>query len=187
MWLILATVATASPRQSFVTVRFSFDGEPTVNSQGELAVARLEAAPRVEAVAAASLKCGRIFLRRVRPADAEPVFKLCGFFQSAEVPRTHKTGSPFSCSEDRLLFPERKEYTSLMQRLTLPVILESDQDGYFVSCPALQGCYSQGETYEEAMANIKDAMRLHLEDRLANGEEIPEAVSVSLSTVEVSV
>jgi predicted RNase H-like HicB family nuclease len=74
-----------------------------------------------------------------------------------------------------------------MQRLTLPVILESDPDGYFVSCPALQGCYSQGETYEEAMANIKDAMRLHLEDRLANGEEFPEAVSVSLSTVEVSV
>ena len=74
-----------------------------------------------------------------------------------------------------------------MLRLTLPVILEGDQDGYFVSCPALQGCYSQGATYEEAMANIKDAMRLHLEDRLANGEEIPEAVSVSLSTVEVSV
>jgi len=74
-----------------------------------------------------------------------------------------------------------------MQRFTLPVIIEGDQDGYFVSCPALQGCYSQGETYEEAMANIKDAMRLHLEDRLANGEEIPEAVSVSLSTVEVSV
>ena len=74
-----------------------------------------------------------------------------------------------------------------MQRLTLPVILEGDQDGYFVSCPALQGCYSQGETYEEAMTNIKDAMRLHLEDRLANGEEIPEAVSVSLSTVELSI
>ena len=74
-----------------------------------------------------------------------------------------------------------------MQRLTLPVILESDADGYFVSCPALQGCYSQGETYEEAMANIKDAMRLHLEDCLANGEEVPEPVSVSLSTVEVTV
>jgi predicted RNase H-like HicB family nuclease len=74
-----------------------------------------------------------------------------------------------------------------MQRLTFPVILEGDQDGYFVSCPALQGCYSQGETYEEAMANIKDAVRLHVEDRLANGEEIPEALSVSLSTVEVSV
>jgi predicted RNase H-like HicB family nuclease len=74
-----------------------------------------------------------------------------------------------------------------MPRLTLPVILESDEDGYFVSCPALQGCYSQGETYEEAMANIKDAMQLHIEDRLANGEEVPEPVSVSLSTVEITV
>ncbi len=74
-----------------------------------------------------------------------------------------------------------------MQRLTLPVILESDEGGYFVSCPALQGCYSQGETYEEAMANIKDAIRLHIEDRLANGEEVPEPVSVSLSTVELTV
>ena len=74
-----------------------------------------------------------------------------------------------------------------MHRLTLPVILESDEDGYFVSCPALQGCYSHGETYEEAMANIKAAMRLHLEDRLASGEEVPEPVSVSLSTVEITV
>jgi predicted RNase H-like HicB family nuclease len=37
------------------------------------------------------------------------------------------------------------------------------------------------------MANIKDAMRLHLEDRLANGEEVPEPISVSLSTVEITV
>ena len=74
-----------------------------------------------------------------------------------------------------------------MQHLTLPVIVESDEDGHFVTCPLLQGCYSQGETYEEAIANIKDAIRLHLEDRLADGEEIPQAVSVSLSTVEVAV
>jgi predicted RNase H-like HicB family nuclease len=74
-----------------------------------------------------------------------------------------------------------------MQHLTLPIIVESDQDGYFVTCPPLQGCYSQGETYEEAIANIKDAIQLHLEDRMAGGEEIPQAVSVSLSTVEVAV
>jgi len=65
--------------------------------------------------------------------------------------------------------------------------VEADSDGYFVSCPALQGCYSQGETYEEAVKNIKDAIRLHIEDRLAAGEEVPENVSVSLSTVEVAV
>jgi len=74
-----------------------------------------------------------------------------------------------------------------MQHLTLPIIVEGDPDGYFVNCPALQGCYSQGETYEEAIANIKDAIRLHVEDRLADGEEIPQQVSVSLSTVEIAV
>jgi len=48
-----------------------------------------------------------------------------------------------------------------MSDFTLPVVVEADEDGYYVSCPALQGCYSQGETYEEAIANIKDAIRAH--------------------------
>jgi len=74
-----------------------------------------------------------------------------------------------------------------MKHLTFPIIVEADSDGYYVSCPALQGCYSQGDTYEEAVTNIKDAIRLHVEDRLANGEEMPEHVAVSLSTVEVAV
>jgi predicted RNase H-like HicB family nuclease len=74
-----------------------------------------------------------------------------------------------------------------MKHLTLPIVVEKDSDGYFVSCPALQGCYSQGDTYEEAVANIKDAIRLHIEDHLADGEEIPEYTTVSLSTVEVAV
>jgi len=73
-----------------------------------------------------------------------------------------------------------------MTQLTLPIIIESDSDGYFVSCPSLQGCYSQGDTYEEAVENIKDAVRSHIEDRIADGEEIPQ-VSVSLSTVEIAV
>jgi predicted RNase H-like HicB family nuclease len=74
-----------------------------------------------------------------------------------------------------------------MKRLTLPIVVEGDTSGYFVSCPSLQGCYSQGDTYEEAVENIKDAIRLHIEDRLANGEEVPEHVSVSVSTVEIAV
>jgi predicted RNase H-like HicB family nuclease len=74
-----------------------------------------------------------------------------------------------------------------MKHVTLPVVVEGDSDGYYVSCPSLQGCYSQGDAYEQAIENIKDAIRLHLEDRLANGEEIPEQVSVSLATVEVAV
>lgn len=62
-----------------------------------------------------------------------------------------------------------------MNRLTLPIIIEGDAEGYFVSCPALQGCYSQGDTYEEAVENIKDAIRLHIEDRLADGGSDPYA------------
>lgn len=76
--------------------------------------------------------------------------------------------------------------TLVLKNITLPIVIEGDADGYFVSCPALQGCYSQGDTYEEAVENIKDAVRLHIEDRIADGEEIPQ-VSVSLSTVEIVV
>ena len=74
-----------------------------------------------------------------------------------------------------------------MKILALSITVESDEDGYFVSCPALQGCYSQGDTYEDAIENIKDAIKLHIENRVNDGEEIPEDVSVSLSTVQVTV
>ena len=87
----------------------------------------------------------------------------------------------------RLARPRHPAYNLLVKHLTLPIVVEADADGYFVSCPALQGCYSQGDTYEQAVDNIKDAIRLHIEDRLADGEELPEPAVVSLSTVEVGV
>jgi predicted RNase H-like HicB family nuclease len=48
----------------------------------------------------------------------------------------------------------------------LAIVIEKDSDGYFAYCPALQGCYTQGETYEETLENIQDAIRLHIQDRL---------------------
>jgi len=66
------------------------------------------------------------------------------------------------------------------------VVIEKDSEDYFAFCPELQGCYTQGNTYEEALENIKDAIRLHVEDRIESGEEIPQAESVSL-TSEVAV
>lgn len=41
--------------------------------------------------------------------------------------------------------------------------------------------------YEEALENIRDAIRLHLEDRLETGEEIPQSKSISLTSLEVTV
>ncbi len=38
------------------------------------------------------------------------------------------------------------------------IIQEAEEGGYIVSCPALPGCHSQGETIEEALENIKEAI-----------------------------
>lgn len=66
------------------------------------------------------------------------------------------------------------------------IVVERDEDGVYVaSCPALQGCYSQGDTYDEAVENLKDAIRLHIEARQNLGEPIP--VEVAIDKVEISV
>ena len=57
------------------------------------------------------------------------------------------------------------------------VVIERDEDGrYLAICPALQGCYTEGETEEEVRELIQDAIRLHVQDRLASGEPIYEEV-----------
>ena len=57
------------------------------------------------------------------------------------------------------------------------VVIELDEDGKFLAiCPALQGCYSEGDTKEEALEMIKDAIKLHIEDRIENGESLYKEV-----------
>lgn len=60
-----------------------------------------------------------------------------------------------------------------MEKFRFFVIIEKDESGYYVFCPELQGCYSQGSTYEEALENIRDSIRLHIEDRLSCGNRFP--------------
>jgi predicted RNase H-like HicB family nuclease len=74
-----------------------------------------------------------------------------------------------------------------MSAYKFSVVIERDMNGYFALCPELQGCYTQGDTYEEVLENIKDAIRLHIEDRIESGEEVPQAESVSLTMMEVAV
>lgn len=56
------------------------------------------------------------------------------------------------------------------------ILIPDETGGYVVEVPSLPGCYSQGETEEEALANIKEAIKLHIEDMLAAGEDIPDDV-----------
>ncbi len=75
---------------------------------------------------------------------------------------------------------------------TYTVILEPDPEvgGYTVLVPALPGCVTEGSTAEEALANVREAIALTLEDLGARGEPIPddradvrvERVSVSLAS-----
>jgi predicted RNase H-like HicB family nuclease len=74
-----------------------------------------------------------------------------------------------------------------MASYRVSVVIEKDSDGYYAFCPELQGCQSQGDTYDEALANIRDAVRLHIQDRLANGEEIPVFESITLTSLDVEV
>jgi predicted RNase H-like HicB family nuclease len=73
-----------------------------------------------------------------------------------------------------------------MRRYTVILTPEREEGGYSVSVPALPGCYTQGETVEEALNNARDAISLYLEDVIASGEPVPEeAAPPELATVEV--
>jgi predicted RNase H-like HicB family nuclease len=64
-----------------------------------------------------------------------------------------------------------------MKEYEFTIVIERDEEGrYLAICPALQGCYTEGETEEEARGLIEDAIRLHVEDRLQTGEPIGEEV-----------
>lgn len=54
------------------------------------------------------------------------------------------------------------------------VILSAEEGGYVVECPSLPGCYSQGETLDEAIANIKEAIALYIELLEEEGRPVPE-------------
>ena len=73
---------------------------------------------------------------------------------------------------------ERKFYSKWKKRIyNFTIIVEKDETGKFLAiCPALQGCYTEGDTIKQAMVLIKDAMRLHIEDRIENNEPIYDEI-----------
>ena len=67
------------------------------------------------------------------------------------------------------------------------VIIERDSAGYYAYCPDLPGCQSQGDSMEEAVSNIREAIALYLET--LSPKELAELTSKEIfsTTVEVSV
>jgi antitoxin HicB len=68
------------------------------------------------------------------------------------------------------------------------VILEPNElGGYTVTVPLLPGCISEGDTRDEALANIKEAIELYIESLQADGEPIPSEEAAEEAVVEVPV
>ena len=68
------------------------------------------------------------------------------------------------------------------------VVIEADEaGGYYALCPTLRGCYSQGETLEEARRNIQEAIHCHLESLLKDGEPLPVEREGFVGTVRVPI
>ena len=65
------------------------------------------------------------------------------------------------------------------------VIPDVEDGGYIAEVPSLPGCYGQGETIEETLANIREAIDGYIVSLEMDGLPVPEADSVRVSLIEV--
>jgi predicted RNase H-like HicB family nuclease len=117
-------------------------------------------------------------------------------FGSCCSPPISALAARFSVSGETLLRLDSPEYVCYepsreegcgVKVYDFKVILEPDETGgYVVTCHSLAGCYSQGDTVEEALANIREAIELCLEDMREQGEQIPDPSGVLLGSVVVT-
>jgi predicted RNase H-like HicB family nuclease len=73
-------------------------------------------------------------------------------------------------------------------KMIFNAIIEKDENGYFASIPELEGCISQGDTYEEVINNIKEALDIYLESLSSKEkEELFKRKIISVAPLEVEV
>jgi predicted RNase H-like HicB family nuclease len=76
-----------------------------------------------------------------------------------------------------------------MKEYQFTVVIEPDEKGYHAYVPALPGCHSFGDTVEEAQTNILEAIEVHIETMLEDGESVPlqrEPVFITRLSVPVT-
>jgi predicted RNase H-like HicB family nuclease len=66
------------------------------------------------------------------------------------------------------------------------VLHPAKEGGYWVEVPTLPGCFSQGETVEETLENVRKAIESHLLALQEDGQEIPQERGILLGKVEVA-
>ena len=66
------------------------------------------------------------------------------------------------------------------------ILAPQPEGGFHAFCPALKGCHTEGETTEEALRNIREAIELYIDSLLAHGEPVPTQ-DVIVESVPVAV
>lgn len=66
------------------------------------------------------------------------------------------------------------------------IMVEQDEDGMFVAeCPSLPGCVSQGGTRDEALDNVRDAVKGYLESLKKHDEPLPPSIHEEIIEIPV--
>ena len=75
----------------------------------------------------------------------------------------------------------------IANRLSYKIILEPDLEdsGYVVHCPALPGCYSQGDSRREAIQNITEAIEAYVESLRKDNLSVPKSVEPEIVDVSI--
>lgn len=85
-----------------------------------------------------------------------------------------------------IIKPSRgKQETDKNMSYKASVVIEKDEHGYYAYCPELDGCQTQGDSLEEVMANMKEALALYIETM--EEEDIKERFSREILTTSMEV
>jgi len=66
------------------------------------------------------------------------------------------------------------------------VVIGRNGNGWVAVCPEFQGCEAHGKSYEKALANIRQAIQVRIEDCLGDNEDIPQPETVNFTMLQVS-
>lgn len=66
------------------------------------------------------------------------------------------------------------------------VIHRAEEGGFWAEVPALSGCYTQGETLEEVVENVQDAIATFIDGLKQDGEPVPSQEGMFITTVTVA-
>lgn len=75
-----------------------------------------------------------------------------------------------------------------MKSYIFRIVIEEERDGRFSAfAPSLPGCNTWGESKEEALKNIEEAIHLYVEDLMASGEDVPSDEEIDTPAVAVNI